>query len=277
MSVPPLALLRRNALVVRLYDRLGSLPVESVPTPAPEPAAAPASKPAGVSLLPAALPVSSAASRVAASLAPPPTGAVPPVAAPAQPPAARREEPAEDYQLSRRTRFWRQDDAERYLQFWRGDADAMRTLRFALHRSTQGSALFAHDNEHVIRLVAAQLARGALLLTENLPPPPPPMPPVQPKGAAAAAAAAVPAAAPLVAMDPVSLPKPPLLPILEEVQIEGADVLPEVLQSLEQIDLAIGEINTASVSLEPTPSKIPDISKATADASASVNATIDAL
>ena len=49
--------------------------------------------------------------------------------------------------------------------------------------------------------------------------------------------------------------------LLEEVQIEGAEVLPEIEQSLEQVDITIGEINLAPVSLEPTPSKVPAISE----------------
>ncbi len=245
----PLVTLRRGGLLVRLHDRLAALPVESAPTAAPAPASG------------AAVPFSDFGMGLAAA------------------PAARREEPVAPERLVRRTEFWRQDDAERYLHFWRGDVDAMRELRYALHRSSHGTYLFALDDERVLRALGAQLARGALLLTENTPPPAPAMPRVLPKAAdAAAAAAAAPAASALgLAMDPVSLPLLPLLPILEEVQIEGAEVLPEIMQSLAQVDLAIGEINTASVSLEPTPSKIPDIQAALGDASASVNATIDAL
>jgi hypothetical protein len=239
----PLVTLRRGGLQVRLHDRLAILPVESAPTPLPG----------------AAAPWTTAATATA--------------------PAARREEPVVPERLIRRTEFWRQEEAEHYLHFWRGDVDAMRELRYALHRSTQGAYLFALDDERVLRALGTQLARGALLLTENTLPPLPPMPRVLPKAAdAAAAAAAAPTAAALgLAMDPVSLPAPPLLPILEDVQIEGAEVLPEIMQSLEQVDLAIGEINTASVSLEPTPSKIPDIQAALGDASASVDATIGAL
>ena len=272
MSAPPLAVLRRNALVVRLYDGLGSLPVESMPTAAP--GGTPAVHPAGAQ---AVHPVAHPHLLVPPGPAQAALQTLQQQTAQARAVTEGREDPAEDDQLARRTRFWRQDDAERYLHFWRGDADAMRTLRFALHRSTQGSALFARDNEHVLRLLASQLARGALLLTENQLPPAPAMPRVLPKPATATPAADVPAAAALLATEPIPLPVLPLLPILEEVQIEGADVLPEIMQSLEQIDLAIGEINTASVSLEPTPSKIPDIQKATADATASVTATIDAL
>jgi hypothetical protein len=73
------------------------------------------------------------------------------------------------------------------------------------------------------------------------------------------------------------VPPPPLLPVLEEVQMEGAEVLPEIEQSLEQVDITIGEIKVAPVSLEPTPSKVPAIGTAMTEAGADVTSTLDKL
>lgn len=72
-------------------------------------------------------------------------------------------------------------------------------------------------------------------------------------------------------------PVPPLLPILEEVQLGNAQVLPEIDQTLEQIDLTIGGINEASVSLEPAPLQIPKIEEAMTEAGGNVKKTLDAL
>ena len=69
----------------------------------------------------------------------------------------------------------------------------------------------------------------------------------------------------------------PLLPTLETVQIEGAEVLPEVDQTLEQIDVAIGTMDQASVSLAPAPTKVPQITTAMTDASGAVTKTLDAM
>lgn len=66
-----------------------------------------------------------------------------------------------------------------------------------------------------------------------------------------------------------------LLPLLVEVQIAGAKVLPEVLQTLEQIDLTMGSLDLAGISLEPTPSGVAAISEGMQQASASVTATLD--
>jgi hypothetical protein len=79
------------------------------------------------------------------------------------------------------------------------------------------------------------------------------------------------------AVVPPVVPPAEVLPLLEKVQIEGAEVLPEVLQTLEQIDVSLGSLDLASVSLEPTPSAVPSISDAMTEASASVTTTIDDL
>jgi hypothetical protein len=72
-------------------------------------------------------------------------------------------------------------------------------------------------------------------------------------------------------------PVPPLLPILEEVQVENAQVLPEIDQTLEQINATMGGIDTASASLEPAPLQIPKVQEAMTEAGGAVTTTLDAL
>lgn len=76
---------------------------------------------------------------------------------------------------------------------------------------------------------------------------------------------------------PVVPQLPPLLDVLEDVQIEGAEVLPEVQQSLEQISATLGRVKDASGSMMPAPSKVPDIKSVMDSTSADVNATLDKL
>ena len=118
------------------------------------------------------------------------------------------------------------------------------------------------------------MARGAVVLIEAATAPVPAVLPAAPAVAAVVNPPAVPVSQILAS---VKLPPPPLLPILEEVQIEGADVLPEIEQSLEQVELTIDEIKLQPVSLEPTPSKVPAINDAMSEASASVTKTLDEL
>jgi len=83
----------------------------------------------------------------------------------------------------------------------------------------------------------------------------------------------------VVSLNTLTDPPPVLaiLPVLEEVQMETAEVLPEINQSLEQIDLTMAGIDLASASLAPTPAKIPLIQKGMTDASAAVDKTLGEL
>ncbi|MDP4922529.1 MAG: hypothetical protein NWR15_03375 [Limnohabitans sp.] len=76
---------------------------------------------------------------------------------------------------------------------------------------------------------------------------------------------------------PVVPQLPPLLDVLEDVQIEGAEVLPEVQQSLEQISATLGSVQGASGSMAPAPSKVPDVKTAMDSTSADVTSILDKL
>ena len=94
--------------------------------------------------------------------------------------------------------------------------------------------------------------------------------------AGAAAGAAGVESAPVVSLAsmPDVAPVGPLLPVLEELQIEGAEVLPEIDQSLEQIDLTMGSIDSAGASLKPTPEKIAAIDTTMTEAGKAVDQTL---
>ncbi len=174
------------------------------------------------------------------------------------------------------------EDADNYLAFWLGDGGAVSRLRHALRALGQEDAVSRRSDRQVIRALAASVVAGSLNVREQGAPRrymdvPSAFERAAARKAAAAAVAsggvAVRPPAPTVATPPLAPPR--LLPALEEVQIEGAQVMPEILQTLEQIDLGLDGLHMASVSLEPTPSAVPRISDAMTTASASVTASID--
>lgn len=174
--------------------------------------------------------------------------------------------------------FRRTSDAELYLRFWKGDAGGMSALRALLVRVERGTDVGRLSDERVIDSLARHFAAGLLVAAEGptrmgklLGLPNQIEVVITPETATAVAPiadVALPAGPEIPA---------PLLPILEEVQIEGADVLPEVEQTLEQIDLTMAQIDAAKAALDPAPSGVSAISSSITDASSSVTGTLDAL
>jgi hypothetical protein len=163
-------------------------------------------------------------------------------------------------------------DAVLYLRFWKRDAGAMAALRSVLSRQRQGPIARLSDDD-VIEALAVHLAHGVLVggVERGA---------IQPKPA--------PGTAPVTgtqspeaqqgATEVVSPAAPrSILPQLEIVQIEGAAVLPEVLETLEQLDLTLGKVQIATVSLEPTPSGVAAIQSELGKASGSISTTLDDL
>lgn len=162
---------------------------------------------------------------------------------------------------------------EAYLSFWRNDADALRQLRYALHRCGHSASVYGYSNDEVIRAVAVKVRQGSLMLSESRFSPPPISGLPQPVPAAVVAEAP-----PLeLTSVPVVTEPPPLLPLVEEVQVEGAEVLPEITQTLEQIDVSLANIELTGASLQPAPTKIPLIGPAMQDASTSITTKLDDL
>ena len=177
--------------------------------------------------------------------------------------------------LERRLEFSSVDDAEAYLRFWKPEGAAISQMRAALQRTGHPSRVSALSDQEVIRALASQLVRGSLVLTESaLPPPSPEWVFAVASDASSAATLRAIRPAPPALPAPVPIAALALLPVLEEVQIEGANVLPEILQTLEQIDLTMGNLKLASVSLQPAPSGVAAISGAMQQASGAVTATL---
>jgi len=179
-----------------------------------------------------------------------------------------------DVTRGQRRTFWDAQEAEAYLRFWKGDVGSVMALRSALQKSEPSAPVFSWSDDEVLAKLAARLARGAVIATESAQPSRPAVLPTVPTPATVAEPPAVPVSQILAA---VPVPPLPLLPVLEEVQIEGAEVLPEIEQSLEQVELSIGAIKVAPVSLEPTPSKVPAIADAMTEAGASITSSLDKL
>lgn len=171
-------------------------------------------------------------------------------------------------------RFSSHEAALAYLRFWRGDAGAMGDLRHALLRSgTLPAGPRGSGPDALLSALAEQLQRGALRLYEShLQRTPPGRLALAPSSGASALAS-------LPALDDLpSVPVlPPLLPALEDLQIEGAEVMPEVEQSLAQIDATLGTVGEVSASLEPAPDGVPAVKTGMAEASARVKGKLDAL
>jgi len=199
---------------------------------------------------------------------------LPPPAAPS--PAAAAITPASqlDPARGRRLAFGHAEEAEDWLRFWRDDVGAVMALRGALARLDASSPVFLWPDAEVLQRLAERLARGAVVAIRSQEAP---APAVLPSVAAAPAVVEPPAIPVSQLLAPAKPPVPPLLPVLEEVQMEGAEVLPEIEQSLEQVELTIDQIKLQPVSLEPTPSKVPGIQDAMSAASASVTKTLDSL
>ena len=100
---------------------------------------------------------------------------------------------------------------------------------------------------------------------------------VVPATSTSTVASSVLAGMPVLSNVPVVPQLPPLLNVLEDVQIEGADVLPEVNQSLAQIDITLGSMQNAEGSIQPAPNKVPDVKTAMDSISADVSSTLGKL
>lgn len=171
------------------------------------------------------------------------------------------------------------DHAREYLRYWLSDAAAVRSLRALLHDVARGPRVAGMTDRQVLAALAERLTAGSLRVTEPAAAGPWLSVSQAFRRAAARAAAARPVpTGPVIPAPPPPVPAAlPVLPALEEVQIEGARVLPELLQTLEQLEASLGTLELAGVSLEPTPSAVPAIRAGMTDAAAAVTAELDAL
>ncbi len=183
-----------------------------------------------------------------------------------------------------RREFRRVEEAETFLRSYRGEPGAMEDLRRVHAHCDRGGMLFRLSNDEIIQSLASALVIGSVIITEGAWPEyslegdeaGAASPPAQPDPVAAPMTPGVLAPATPAALVLDAIPEV-VLPLLEEVQIAGAQVLPEILQTLEQIDLTMEQLSLAMVSLAPTPTGVPAISAGMTAASASITATLDEL
>lgn len=177
-------------------------------------------------------------------------------------------------------RFGSRTEARSFLAFWLRNPGAMSQLRQALQQSGTAGEISSSTDEQVLDALAGQLlAREIEVMPRRERAKFLDVRAAFAKVAAAAAAAATtdvpadvvrdapPAAPP---PPPPPPPEPPLLPLLEEVQIEGAEVLPEINQTLEQIDATMSILEKIAAAVGATPDDIPAVAEKMADASSEI-------
>lgn len=177
--------------------------------------------------------------------------------------------------LGSRRRFSSSDDAYTYLRYWMGEPAARAELKWILQRSGPSLASASAGVDGWLHALAGRLTSGAVVVLEEHNRFAMPGRLVAPSTAAmsAAAVSALPALAEVPAIPAVV----DLLPVLEDIRIEGAEVQPELDLALEQLATAIASMGEASLSLEPAPTKIAAITTSITDAASKATAALDAL
>jgi hypothetical protein len=163
--------------------------------------------------------------------------------------------------LSVRRRFRGQDEAVTYLRYWAGDSTAQADLRWIVQRLGASVAGSRQGPTPWLEPLAGLMVAGTLLVFEETARRAMPGRLVPPPSADAGASAALGSMAPLS-----SLPKTPavpnLLPVLEDINVEGAEVLPELDQAMVQVKTTIASVSTAAKSLDPVDTKVKEIQDA---------------
>lgn len=179
--------------------------------------------------------------------------------------------------LGVRRSFTSADEAFNYLRYWLAEPAARAELKWVLQRSGPSLVTSHGGVDGWLHALAGRLKSGAVAVMEEHARHARPGRLVAAPSAGSAAAAAALSSLPALNTLPTLPAAENLLPALEDIRIEGAEVLPELDQSLEQVSASISSVESASLSLEPAPSKVADISTSIADASARTSADLDAL
>jgi hypothetical protein len=190
----------------------------------------------------------------------------------------------QDHARGSQRRFRSADDAHSYLRFWLGEPAARAELKWILQRSGPSLATAQGGVDGWLHALAGRLVAGAIIVLEEL------SRQAKPGRLVAAPGAAILVAAPGAAMSATALAALPslnllpqipavvsLLPVLEDIRIEGAEVLPELNQSLDQVTASTNSVAAASLSLDPAPNKVADIEASLTDAAARITRTLGAI
>lgn len=163
------------------------------------------------------------------------------------------------------------DEAVAYLRYWSGDPAAQAELRWLLKKCAP-APLAGATADRWMHALAGLLISGTVVVVEETARR---AMPGRLAAAPAASAAATLATLPPLSSVPAVAPPPNVLPAVEEARIEGAEVLPELDQSLAQVNATMGQVDTASASVAPAPDKVPDIGTAMQDAAQRAQQAID--
>ena len=174
-----------------------------------------------------------------------------------------------------RRRFGSSTEAFGYLRFWAGEPAARAELKWVLQRSGPSLAGAHGGPDGWMHALAGRLVSGAVVVLEEISRQAMPGRLVAPASAALSAAAI--AALPALSALPTLPVVPDLLPVLEDIRIEGAQVLPELNQSLAQVNGAIASVSSASLSLDPAPTRVAAIRTALGSATSQATTTLGAL
>jgi hypothetical protein len=163
------------------------------------------------------------------------------------------------------------DEAVAYLRYWSGDPSAQSELRWLLKKCAPAPLAGATVDRWMHALAGLLLTGTVVVVEESARRSMPGRLVAAPAASTAAALAALP---PLSSV-PAVAPPPNVLPAVEEARIESAEVLPELDQSLEQVNATMGQVDSASASVAPAPDKVPDISTAMQEAAQRAQQAID--
>ena len=169
-----------------------------------------------------------------------------------------------DSVLGHRHTFYSASEAQNYLRFWTGDPSARSQLMWMIQRTDSSSGHYRGGDDWIDALANRLLGGGLIAMEESNRLSAPGRLKVPPKaGAKAAALASLPPLASVPAV-PVVVP---LLPALEDLQIETAEVMPEINQSLVKVDQTMASVSSVTASLSPTTAGVADIQTAVNEAS----------
>jgi hypothetical protein len=184
---------------------------------------------------------------------------------------------SEHHVLGSRRRFLSGDEAYNYLRYWNSEPAARAELKWILQKSGPSLATAHGGTDGWLHALAGRLVAGAVVVLEELSRQARPGRLVVPPSATTAMSLAALASLPSLSLLPQIPAIENLLPVLEDIRIEGAEVLPELDQSLEQVNASISSVVAASLSLEPAPNKVADITTSLTDATSRTTSALGAL
>lgn len=176
--------------------------------------------------------------------------------------------------IGMRRMFSHVHEAMAYLRFWMGEPGALSELRWVLQKTGPSVSGSRGGAEQWLQSLATRLQSGAVVVIEET---------VRRQflGRMVAPPSAGGFSSLASLADLASLPSLPLLsmvlPDLSSLQVEGAQVLPEINDSIRQVSAATATVGNFSISLSPAPSKVADITSSMRTRAARVDSALSAM